>query len=578
MPTDVFYEAVPNGQKHTSADIVKQRDKTISRQIDELVRIAKTERNKEYGADFFREVKEYYNVTEDPSAFPSFRPRVSIPQMQTLVLNEATDITDSSPKVALSFGDGRDKDRERYFQANWRANYYNNRLLEAVIWSLYTNLGFLQVGFDPMARHGKGLTWVHSRNPAMTYVDPYARADSAYSFIVLQDWMYIDEVKWRWPMTAWAVKPRYVSDVEPGQMADVSLDYPEMSPLNMHGTSPSQRIFRDNRVLVQQCFCFDNARQRIKDYVGTSNIAADLVAEPRWEYKYPDGRWIVECEGVILSDGNNWMPQLPEDDRGTFPLVRIQATPALHNIFGPPPIRFTRSLQALSEQLYSQLYENCHRLNNGVIVIKSNTGLIASDIGWLPGEILTINPQSDPPQVIAPVAFPQHMLTVPQTLLAMQKELMGYGGVRQGESQPGNISAELFDASLWQQQGMTRMRCRLLSEPLQRLAEMIFFVMARYMTSSDRRIDPSGQGGGQGYVKWQPTNAWADYEVEFDQDSLKMLSGAGLRSVIAALAKANMIPTEQVLEAFGVPNAAQLAEEKMRELELGAVQRLRRAR
>ena len=577
MPPDVAFEPYQTAVAPTKVDLVKNRDKTISRQIDELVRISKVQRDKEYGSDFFREVKEYYNIIDDPSTFPSFQPRISIPQMQTLILNEATDITDSAPKVAITIGDGRDKEREKFFQANWRANFYNNRLLEAVIWSLYTNWGVLQVGFDPKARRGRGLTWVETRNPAMVYVDPFAKDFAHASWIIAEDWMYIDEVKWRWPFTSWGVRPRYISETEPGSINDVSLEYPEMSPLAMHGQSPSQRIFRDNRVRVRQCFLLDNTKEKVEQYAGMENIARGLISEPRWEYKYPDGRWITECEGVVLADGNNWVPRLPEDDRGTFPFVRIQATPALHNIFGPPPIRFTKSLQGLAERLYTQFYENCVRLNNGVIVVKSNTGLVAADIGWLPGEILTINPNSDPPTVIAPQPFPQHMIQAPEILLAKQKELMGYGGARQGETQAGNISADLFDATLWQQQALTRMRCRLLSEPLQRLAEMVFYVEMRYKNFPDRRIDNSLQQGG--FVNWKPAQYTEDtYDMEVDQDSLRMLSAAGLRSVVGALAKAGMIPTEMVLESFGVPHASELAEEKMRELELGAVQRLRRPR
>lgn len=582
MSPEVWYEPIAVDRKPSAFEIKKNSDRSISRQIDEMVRICRSERDKQMGSDFFREVKELYSITDDPSTFPSFQPRISIPQMQSLILNEATDITDSSPKIYITLDDGRDKEREKYFQANWRAGFYNNRLLESVVWMMYTNLGYLQIGFDPLARRGRGVTWVDSRNPATTYVDPYAKRDDHVAYVVFEDWLYIDDVRRRWPDAGWAVKPRYISETEPGSMTDVSLEYPEMSPLSMHGQSPSQRIFRDNRVRLRSVFCFDNARQRIKDYAGNDSVAADLIADPRWEYKFPDGRWITECEGVVLGDGNNWCPRLPDDERGTFPFVRLAATPILHNIFGPPPIRFTKSLQSLSERLYTQFYENCVRLNNGVIVMKANTGLQAADVGWLPGEILMINANSDPPQVIAPQPFPPHMIQAPQILLALQKELMGYGGPRQGESQPGNISADLFDATLWQQQAMTRLRGRLISEPLQRLAQMVFYIESRYKITPDRRIDQgsgaSGSGGPAGYVNWRPTQRWNDFEVELDQGSLRVLSAAALRSVVAALAKANMLPTESVLEAFGVPHAAELAEEKTRELELQAVTRLRKPR
>ena len=579
---EIYFEPIRDTKPASSFEIKRANDRSISRQLDELVRIARAARDKSMGADAFRECRELYTIQGDESTFPSFQPRVSIPQLQTLCLNEATDITDAVPKIYITLDDNRDKEREKYFQALWRSGFVNNRLLEAVIWSMYCNMGYLQVGFDPLARHGKGTTWVDSCNPAMVYVDPYAKRDDNVSFVVFENWIYVDEVRRRWPDTGWAVKPRYVSETEPGNMTDVSLEYPEMSPLAMHGQSPSQRIFRDNRVRVRTLYCFDNARQRIKDYAGTNSVAADLIVDPKWEYKFPDGRWITEAEGVVLADGNSWMPKLPDDNRGTFPFVRLAATPPLHDIYGPPPIRFTKTIQSLAERLHTQLYENCVRLNNGVIVMRANSGLQASDIGWLPGEILTINAQADPPQVIAPQPLPAHMIQVPAILLDLQKELMGYGQARTGEGQPGNISAELFDATLWQQQAMTRLRGRLISEPLQRLAQMIFYIEARYKIAPDHRIDQgtgaSSPGGTQGFVQWRPTSRWPDFEVELDQGSLRVLSAAAFRSVTAALAKANMLPTESVLEAFGVPHASELAEEKTREMELQAVTRLRKPR
>jgi len=570
---EIGYEKIVTGPTQNSATA---EDRTLSRQIDELVRISKSERDKQFGVDFLRECEDMYSLKEESVGnWPTFRPKVSIPQLQTLVLNEATDITDSVPKVYITSGSERDDEREKYFQANWRAGFYNNRFLESVVWAMYTNLGWLEVGFNPLARRGKGVTWVESRNPRMLYPDPYAKDAASLSWIVAEDWLYVDDIRRRWPDRGWAVKPRYYSEAEPYASIDQALEFPEKSPLSNQGQEPSAKIFRDNRVRVRTVYCFDNARDRVKDYAGSQSLAANLIAGPKWEYRYPDGRWITECEGITLADGNNWTPRLPDDERGTFPFVRIPAMPALHNIWGVAPVKFTKTLQNLAEDLYAQFYENCKRLNNGVIILKSNCGLQPSDIGWLPGEVLMINPNSEVPQVIAPVPFPQHMLTAPQTLLAMQKELQGYGAARQGDSGGGNVSPDLFDATLWQQQSMTRLRGRLMSEPLQRLAQLVFYIDARYKNSPDRRIDQNAESG---FVNWRPTQRWQDFEVELDRGSMRVMSAAAMRSVAGALAKAQMLPTKDVLETFDWPNAGRVAEDKMRELELSAIGRVKRPR
>jgi len=574
-PLTVGYEAVSSGSKTKSQPDWMVNDKTISRQLDELERISLYERDKLLGRDYFREIEQFYQLEEDPATPITFRPRVSIPQLQTLVLNEATDITDASPKIYITHKDQRDREREKHFQEQWKDGFFNNRILEAFIWAMLSNLGFIQVGFNPRARRGKGSTWVEMREPKSTFPDPNAKSDKDWSWIGWEDWPYIDEIYREYPEKGHLVRPHlYMADAEPYGSVEGALEFPEASPLSSQGTQ-ERKIFRDNRVRKRTFYLFDSTRERVKDYAGTASDVRELV-HPRFQYKYPNGRWIVECEGVVLSDGGNWCPQLPDDDLGTFPLLRIPAMPTITNFWGPPPIKLTRQLQSLSERLYTQLFENVVRTNNGVIVIRNNTGLDPTGIGWLPGEVLMINQGSDVPQVINPQALPQHMLTLPATLLGIQKELQGYTAARQGQGQAGNVSAELFDATLWQSQPMTRLRGRMLAEELQRLASIIFYVDARYKNLPDRLMRT--ERGEPVFSRWNPIENIDDYEAQLDEGSLQVLSAATLRSIVSAMGKANLLPTRFLYETLGLPNAEELSEERTRELELAAMGKLKRPR
>jgi len=573
----VGFDAIPTGKVSSkSTPEWAANDRSLSRQLDELERISKSERDKHLGTNYFDEITDFYDLDDDQQGFPSFRPRVRIPQLQTLVLNEATDITDSSPKIYIINDGKRDEQREKYFQASWRQGAVNNRVLEAFVWAMLSNLGFLQVGFDPMARRGKGRTWVDMRHPKSVYPDPFARTDSDWSYVLWEDWLYIDEVRRRWPDKGQYVRPHlYMADADSYGSMDAGLEFPEASPLSQFG-SFDKKIFRDNRVRVRHAFMFDNTRERVKDYAGSQNEALGLV-HPRFQYAYPDGRWITECEGIVLADGNNWCPQLPDDDRGTFPLVRLAAMPCVTNFWGPPPVKLSKSLQSLSERLYTQTFENVVRTNNGVIIIPSNSGLDPQGIGWLPGEILVINPGSDKPSVVNPSPLPQHMITLPASVLALQKELQGYSAQRQGNPGAGNISPDLFDASIWQSQAMTRLRGRMLAETLQRLAQIVFYVQARYQVMPDQMF--TGMDRGQpSYAEWDPIGSLDKYDTHLDEGSLRVLSGTALKSVVSAMAKAQMLPTKYVLEALDIPGAEELAEEKMRELELASMSRLKRPR
>lgn len=576
MPSFVGHDLIVEKK---SSSTYQNPDKIVTRQLDELERISKQERDKYLGKEYFSDIKDFYAL-EDNRPQLSYRPSVNIPQLQTLVLNEATDITDASIKVYITNEGKRDEAREKYYQANWRQGSYNNRILESIIWAMLSNLGFLQVGFNPSARRGKGMTWLESRDPETVMPDPFCKSDSDWSWVQWYDWMYIDEVQRRWPDRGHMVRPKlYAGSADPYGQADTTLDYPEYSPMSNQGNEPNKRLFRDNRVRVRNTFLFDNTREKVESYAGSKSESAGLV-HPRFGYKYPDGRWITDTEDVVLADGNNWCPQLPDDERGTFPIVRIAAMPTIANFWGPPPIKLSRSLQNLSERLYTQLFENVIRTNNGVIVYEANTGLDPNGFGWLPGEVLVINSGTKPPVVVSPQSLPQHMLTLPATLLSLQKELQGFSEARQGQSGGGNVSSDLFDATLWQSHYQTRLRGRLLSESIQRLAQIVWYVDARYKSVADRMFVPNEGKGEASMAEWQPidSDSLDNYDAHLDPGSMKIVSGGAMRSVVSALAKAQLLPTKYVLNAFDLPGADEIADEQTKNLELGAMAKLKRPR
>jgi len=577
-PMFVGFDAVSD--RKTSA-AYSNPDKALTRQLDELERISRSERDKHLGKDYFTDIKSFYDLEDTKGGVVNyFRPQVKIPQLQTLVLNEATDITDASIKVYITNDGKRDEAREKYYQANWRQGCYNNRILESIIWAMLTNLGFLQVGFSPSARRGKGMTWLECRDPETVNPDPFCKTDADWSWVQWNDWLYIDDVRRRWPDRGRFVRPKvYAGSADPYGQSESTLDYPEYSPMSNQGNEPEKKIFRDNRVRVRNTFLFDNTREKVSDFAGSDSEALGLV-HPRFGYKYPDGRWITDCDDVILADGNNWCPQLPDDERGTFPLVRVAAMPCISNFWGPAPIDLSRSLQNLAERGYGQLFENIVRTNNNVIVFKENTGLDPNSIGWLPGEVLVIKNNSDPPQMIAVSPLPQHMMNVPATWLALQKELQGFSEARQGQSGGGNVSPDLFDATLWQSHYQTRLRGRLLSESLQRLAQIVWYVDARYKSISDRVFVPNAGKDESQTAEWEPIDAGslANYDAYLDPGSLKVVSAGAMRSVVAALAKSKLLPTKYVLEAFDLPAAQEISEQALQELELQALAKLRKPR
>ena len=219
----------------------------------------------------------------------------------------------------------------------------------------------------------------------------------------------------------------------------------------------------DARSRVRSIFLTDNTIEVTNDQAGgdSARIVEGGFGKPKNSVRrmprYPNKRMVVEAGGRVVADGDNPTP------KARFPFIPIYALPPLTDFYPPPPARFSKDLQELAGRMLSQTYENAVRLNNGIWFIPEETGISTEAFGGLPGEVTTIKPNSRPPMQLWPQQMPQHMVQLPQYLLALQKELQGYSQSREGQPGQGNISPELFEASIYQSRTLTRCRERLLA-------------------------------------------------------------------------------------------------------------------
>src|SRR5712692_3802013 len=123
MPLTIRTEA-PKSSRNYNAD-------PRARAIDELQRIANDARDDFLGDDWANQAKKFYALEGLLGKAPSFRPSVQIPQLQVLSISEATDLTDSSPKVYIyDRTNGQvDHDRSRAFQEQWKECWVNYHLM-----------------------------------------------------------------------------------------------------------------------------------------------------------------------------------------------------------------------------------------------------------------------------------------------------------------------------------------------------------------------------------------------------------------------------------------------------------------
>lgn len=531
----------------------------LVRHIDEWQRISADHRNQRLGQDWFDLVENFYQLTDLGGPLPSFRPLVRLPELQTIFLKEADALSEASPKVYLmdSESGSRNKERESGLQSMWRLSFLNYHAMFAMLSSLFIGMAPLQLGLDPDARNGRGAIWAKWRDPRTFYPDPTTDYTLNWSYTVAEDRLHLEEIRWRWPLTSAGLKPRTQGRMHSPAIGEAGYGFqmPE-GPMSMIPGLPNNRqVPNDTRLRVRYVHCDDYTREKIEKH----EIPAGAIVSPDFEWKYPNGRLIVECEGRILQDGDNPIPYKKK------PYVPFWGIPPLYGIWSVPAMRFTMDMQNVAQRLYSGIFENATRLNNGVWFIDERTGIDPHDFGGIPGEVRVINANSPEPKCVYPGSMPAHFIQVPKILTDTQKELQGHGQARQGKTQAGNISPDLLDAASYAESGMTRLRGRLHAMSFQNLAELMFGLMGRYIK---RQHLPLRDGKA---VLWEGLLRPEQFDVVSDESAVRTLSQTVIRRMAPELLKGGALPLKEGLEAMEWPDAEKVAEGKQREMELQAL-------
>lgn len=540
----------------------------ISRHLDEWERVSRDYRDRKVGPDWFDQVENFYNLIDQGGPMPSFRPLIRLTDLQTLMLKEANHLADAAPRpyIYSNLTGKRDKEREKGLQSEWRRASVNFHSIFAMLLSLYSGMAPLEFGFDSELRNGKGGTWVKAVDPRRLLFDITTDYTMKWAYVMKLTPMHYQEVRRKWPITSRDVKPRITSGHQRSPVlgeAGYGFQMPEGPMSTMPGVPNKERsMFGDDMVMVRDVYCIDYTREKIED----QTIPDGAVVPPDFQWKFPNGRWITECEGNILADGDNPYPFR------TFPYILFFSTPPLFGLWAPPAVRFSIDLQNVASRMYTNNFENAVRLNNGVWFIDERCGIDPNLFGGIPAEVQIINSNSPVPQCVWPHPMPQHMLQMPELLLNKQKEVQGYTEARQGKPGAGNISPELQDAAVFQSEGLTQLRERLAADSFLRLSKLMFGTMARYM---DRQYLPLRGQTDMETVLWTPLERPDQYDVDVDEADIRAVSQTVINKLAPELRKVGALSVRDTLEGLNWPNAEEAAERYERELALQALGKTR---
>lgn len=535
----------------------------IVRQVDTLQRIAQDAKKELLGADWFRNVKDFYSLNSSQGQGPLvWRPRVDVPQLQMFMLAETAELTENTPTIVITQADRRDEPKERILKGLWRTEFYNLKIMLAGLWANFGGTGILAYGIDPWALNGRGTIWAEPVDPEFFDPDPIACDDTTWQYVVYSKPMYWDEIVARWPERGYQVPRGAVARTPAGDtVAGMALPFGPMQGFSpAYGAKPQRQT---NLINVRFCYTLDPTPEKMTAAEG-SKAADGFLTATKFKLMFPNGRLTILADNVVLYDGNNPTP------RRKFPFIPFYGMPKLEGFWAPPPIRYTRTLQEYAERSLTQAYENAYRTNNSIWILPDGSGVSADKFGGLPGEIQVMSMLHGEPKCITPNAFPSGYIEYIKFALQLQAELQGYSGPRGGQPGAGNLSVELYEAAIEESSKLTKLRSRLGAVSVQKFAEAIF-AMSTQLYRDGQMLPVFNPEFGMEQWRAVSSDALDEYGVWVDPGSVEVMSAKNWRKTALMLNQAGKLPDEKLLEALGVPGAKELSEEAQQEMALKAL-------
>lgn len=515
-------------------------------------------RRKEAEFGRFQSYLDLYYGKHWPDTMPSFKPAVVVNELRTLILSEASDLSESQLRIYVMKDPkkgGRDEQAERALRALWVDQEVDLKLLTEIVWALVLGTGFMRIQWNPDAAQGLGDVDVSDLDPRTVIPDPDAYSDKKMTYLMIETYMDLIDIRRMFPVTGMLVRPEVAySSAERQNTGPEGTSWQVYSgPLTSNSSLLGQSIegYKKARARVLDCMLKDDTTETVTEHKTDSNGAqvldenGNVMLEMKVKAKYPNGRRIIGANGVILFDGDNPNPA------GDFGVVRILLEPVLARFWGQGFIHQTAELQIAADKMMSAIVENAIRLNNGMVIATTNTGLDLENFMGIPGQVVTIN-QGSTLDIKYPPLMPPDMVQAPWRMLDMQRRILGFPEPRTGTGGRGNVSAELTETEISQAMGLTRLRSRMIYSAVRRLAEMMFARMASgYVTE---RVIPAVEGESFVPTVWNPLPRPELYRTYVDPASFQVMSRTMLKRLGLALFKLRGIDRDSLLETLGWPD------------------------
>lgn len=406
--------------------------------------------------------------------------------------------TDSRPR--FSFLPQEPSDREfsdilnDVAESDWVRLNWLEQLTEVIYDANIYGTGTSECCYDADAMMGMGDISYKSFDPFYIFPDPSARdvnLDACY--VVTAEPLDVDVIKRRYPDKKEFIKPDLV-DMLSSSKNDLSpfrFKSPVDIKVTMEGGNPQELTYKDKALLVTLYTKSDEYEE--------DEVQSEETGEKAYEQKlkYPNGRKIVICNGVLLENNEN-----PYDD-GLFPFQRLINYTLPREFWGISEIEQLEGPQKTFNKLISFALDVLTLMGNPIWLNPTSSDVDSDMLTNRPGLVVEHNPGHAPTRIEG-VQLQPYVLNLAQDIRVWFNEISGSQDITRGV-QPSGITAASAISSL-QDAAQTRLRqkARHLDAYLQSLGQQYVNRVFQFYTAP-RVFRVTGKDGASKYFKMHVT-------------------------------------------------------------------------
>lgn len=347
--------------------------------------------------------------------------------------------------------------------ADWTKNNWSMELYEAILDSNIYGTGFSETCCEGSEKK----IVFQSRDPFHCYPDPDATdVNKKGDFFIYAEPMEVDKIKRRWPEKKDFIKADMM-DLLKGQKNETGVMRfrdPVDAKVTVEGESSTDLIHK-SKALVITCYIkaealadeFDEVEQPVMGQMPVLDEMGNQVGmqevQTGTEFvqiaKYPNGRKIVICNNVVLSDGPN-----PYDD-GEFPYERLVNYPLSREFWGISEVEQLMGPQKIFNKVFSFALDVLTLMGNPIWVVSTDADIDVDNLVNRPGLVVEKNPGSEVRREEG-VQLQPYVLQIADKIQAWIEGLSGSQDVSRGV-QPTGVTAASAISQL-QEAALTRIR------------------------------------------------------------------------------------------------------------------------